>query len=305
MQSGNYQQSDGGYQQFNTQEFRDQKEEFFGRKQQENLARPDHLPPSQGGRYAGFGNTVAPPPKSQSQEFFDSTLTSLASGWSLFSSTASKVAETAKEKAFEYGNIASQKVRDGTLLEDVGSQVTNLAAKVGDIGRKGWGSFNGNTMPSGAGYGGGYNAPDGDQFDGFNDATSNRSSGGGYQSKSSSKVSSPVGGGNDNGNGGGGGGWADWDDDKNNGNTKSYQNNQSTADEWSGFESYTTSSSTTTTTTAAKESSRRPAKKVSTASTDNDFGALDVKSMKGSKGTGGSAAAVKKPEDDAWDLLNN
>ena len=108
--SANYQQSDGGYQQFNTQEFKDQKEEFFGRKQAENMARPENLPPSQGGRYAGFGNTVAPPPKSQSQEFFDTTLSSLASGWSLFSSTASKVAETAKEKAFEYGNIASQKV---------------------------------------------------------------------------------------------------------------------------------------------------------------------------------------------------
>lgn len=91
-----------------------------------------HLPPSQGGKYAGFGNTREPPPKSQSQEFFDTTLSSLASvrllflirdtrslislipsiqGWSLFSSTATKVAETAKEKAVEIGSIASQKVR--------------------------------------------------------------------------------------------------------------------------------------------------------------------------------------------------
>lgn len=90
-----------------------------------------HLPPSQGGKYAGFGNTREPPPKSQSQEFFDTTLSSLASvrlqflihdmsglisfippfqGWSLFSSTATKVAETAKEKAVEIGSIASQKV---------------------------------------------------------------------------------------------------------------------------------------------------------------------------------------------------
>lgn len=123
------------------------------------------------------------PPKSQSQEFFDTTLSSLASvsdlqlmthkmcsftttnlfqGWSLFSSTATKVAETAKEKAFEISNIASQKVcnfhffysfgsliisvpfrsvafiliiislkvREGTLMEEVGSQVTTLASKV-------------------------------------------------------------------------------------------------------------------------------------------------------------------------------
>lgn len=39
--SSTYQQSDGGYQQFNTQEFKDQKEEFFGRKQQENQSRPE------------------------------------------------------------------------------------------------------------------------------------------------------------------------------------------------------------------------------------------------------------------------
>lgn len=67
----------------------------------------------------------------------------------------SKVAETAKEKATVYGNLATQKVtridskfsfvfyllfilyiiisnkvRDGTLLEDVGSQVNVLASKV-------------------------------------------------------------------------------------------------------------------------------------------------------------------------------
>lgn len=41
LQSSAYQQSDGGYQQFNTQEFKDQKEEFFGRKQQENQSRPE------------------------------------------------------------------------------------------------------------------------------------------------------------------------------------------------------------------------------------------------------------------------
>lgn len=32
---------DGGYQQFNTQEFKDQKEEFFSRRQMENNSRPE------------------------------------------------------------------------------------------------------------------------------------------------------------------------------------------------------------------------------------------------------------------------
>lgn len=37
-----------------------------------------HLPPSQGGKYAGFGYQRDPMPKSQSQEVFDTTLSSLA-----------------------------------------------------------------------------------------------------------------------------------------------------------------------------------------------------------------------------------
>jgi ADP-ribosylation factor GTPase-activating protein 1 len=36
------------------------KDEFFARKMQENNSRPDHLPPSQGGKFVGFGSTPAP-----------------------------------------------------------------------------------------------------------------------------------------------------------------------------------------------------------------------------------------------------
>lgn len=93
---GGYQE---GYQNINTQEFRDQKESYFNRKQNENAMKPEGLPPNQGGkyvsesqakssasneifallRYAGFGNTRDPPPRSQSQEVFDTTLSTLAS----------------------------------------------------------------------------------------------------------------------------------------------------------------------------------------------------------------------------------
>lgn len=37
------------------------------------------IPPNQGGRYSGFGYTMDPPPRSTSQEFFDSAVSSLAS----------------------------------------------------------------------------------------------------------------------------------------------------------------------------------------------------------------------------------
>lgn len=70
-----YQNGGGGGVNFNSSEFKAQKEDFFSRKQQENAGRRDDLPPSQGGKYSGFGNTVEPPPRSYStNDFYDNTL---------------------------------------------------------------------------------------------------------------------------------------------------------------------------------------------------------------------------------------
>ncbi|CAK9801839.1 ADP-ribosylation factor GTPase-activating protein 1 [Anthophora quadrimaculata] len=131
------------YQNFNSNNCKSQTEAFFARKQSENATRPDNIPPSQGGKYGGFGYQMDAPPRSSSQEFFDNAVSSLASGWSIFSSSASKIASKATENAFKIGELATQKVRDGTLLEEVGAQVNNLAAKVGDLGRRGWGDIGG------------------------------------------------------------------------------------------------------------------------------------------------------------------
>jgi ADP-ribosylation factor GTPase-activating protein 1 len=43
------------------------KESFFARKMVENESRPDGLPPSQGGKYVGFGSSSGPPPRNDSQ----------------------------------------------------------------------------------------------------------------------------------------------------------------------------------------------------------------------------------------------
>ncbi|XP_076284536.1 ADP-ribosylation factor GTPase-activating protein 1 isoform X1 [Lasioglossum baleicum] len=135
--------SGGSYQNFNPNSCKAQTEAFFAKKQTENANRPDNVPPNQGGKYGGFGYQMEAPPRSTSQEFFDTAVSSLASGWSIFSSSATKIASKATENAIKIGELATQKVRDGTLLEDVGAQVNNLAAKVGDLGRRGWGDIGG------------------------------------------------------------------------------------------------------------------------------------------------------------------
>ncbi|XP_053996286.1 ADP-ribosylation factor GTPase-activating protein 1 isoform X2 [Hylaeus anthracinus] len=111
------------YQNFNSNSCKSQTEAFFARKQNENANRPDNVPPNQGGKYGGFGYQMDPPPRSSSQEFFDTAVSSLASGWSMFSSSASKIASKATENAIRIGELATQ--------------------KVGDLGRKGWGDIGG------------------------------------------------------------------------------------------------------------------------------------------------------------------
>lgn len=322
---GGYQ--DMSYQQFNTAEFKSQKEEFFSRRQEENASRPENLPPNQGGKYSGFGYTMDPPPRSQSHELFDTVQSSIATGWNVFS----KVANVAKENALKYGSMASQKVvevsstvtdkvKEGTLLEGVGSGVSSLASKVGEVGRKGWGNFGGST---------GYGTSGGN--DQYNDFPSNGGGGGGYQRSSSNGKLSGYGGGNGSGNGGGAGDWNSWSNDSGNSSNamKSYQNPENDDEEWTGFESHTTTSATTTsqgefggyqsgTATSADQrnhntsggSNRSSARsslkmKQSTAgSLDSEFSSLDIKA-KPAASTASTAKKSNNAEDDLWNMLNN
>ncbi|XP_063205895.1 ADP-ribosylation factor GTPase-activating protein 1 isoform X12 [Chroicocephalus ridibundus] len=60
-------------------------------------------------RYVGFGNTVNPPKKED--DFLNNAMSSLYSGWSSFTTGASKIASAAKEGATRFGSQASQKVQ--------------------------------------------------------------------------------------------------------------------------------------------------------------------------------------------------
>ncbi|KAG8567048.1 hypothetical protein GDO81_013481 [Engystomops pustulosus] len=91
---------------------------------------------NQENRYVGFGNTVNPPKKED--DFLNNAMTSLYSGWSSFTVGASKFASAAKESASKLGSQATQKVKDGRIIDDVSSSVSSLAAKVQGVGSKSW-----------------------------------------------------------------------------------------------------------------------------------------------------------------------
>ena len=77
--------------------------------------RREDLPPSQGGKYAGFGNSVSqPPPRSYStQDFISSNLGGLTSSLSNFSlSSASGIGGRVAEVGWKFTNLAGQKASE-------------------------------------------------------------------------------------------------------------------------------------------------------------------------------------------------
>merc|ERR1712037_895381 len=129
-----------------TREFKAAKEDFFDRKQAENSMRRDDLPPSQGGKYAGFGSSCnsGPPARSFStQDFASSTFGGLTNSLSSLGLSASgvggKMAEVgwkftslAGQKAAELSENVTEKVKEGSLLQDLSTGVVGITGKVSD-----------------------------------------------------------------------------------------------------------------------------------------------------------------------------
>lgn len=83
-------------------------EAFFAQKGLENENRPADLPPSQGGRYQGFGSTYEPP--SKNDDVLADAFSSISKGFSIFGAKAAEVAKVAVEQA-------------GTMTRDLNEKV--------------------------------------------------------------------------------------------------------------------------------------------------------------------------------------
>ena len=121
----------GGYQSgvpdFKSTEFKAQKEDFFSKKQNENAMRRDDLPPSQGGKYAGFGSSCNnPPARSYStQDFVSNNLGGLTQSLSAFSlSSASSIGGRVAEVGWKFTSLAGQKAAE--LSENVTEKVGHV-----------------------------------------------------------------------------------------------------------------------------------------------------------------------------------
>uniref|UniRef100_A0A0N5AXH4 Arf-GAP domain-containing protein n=1 Tax=Syphacia muris TaxID=451379 RepID=A0A0N5AXH4_9BILA len=96
----------------------------------------------QNNRYQGFGNTVQTNSNNQG-DILSGAMNSLSLGWNMISKGASTAATYAKDigshataKATEFGGTVTEKVRDGSLLQNAG--LGSLAHKATEIGSRSW-----------------------------------------------------------------------------------------------------------------------------------------------------------------------
>ncbi|KAF7355588.1 ArfGap-domain-containing protein [Mycena sanguinolenta] len=104
-------------------------ESYFASLGATNASRSADLPPSQGGRYQGFGNTPSPPAASQHPSYGlssaaapsfsdiqENPVAALSKGWSLFSAAVGGAARAVSENVIQ---PAAERVRDPTLQASV------------------------------------------------------------------------------------------------------------------------------------------------------------------------------------------
>ncbi|PKA61889.1 ADP-ribosylation factor GTPase-activating protein AGD7 [Apostasia shenzhenica] len=117
------------------------KESFFARKMAENESRPEGVPPSQGGKYVGFGSN--PPPSvtrnSAQGDALRDTMSVVSQGLGRLSLVATSAANAVQVGTKEF----SSKMKEGGYDQKVNETVNVVATKTTEIGQKTWGIMKG------------------------------------------------------------------------------------------------------------------------------------------------------------------
>ncbi|KAK9154257.1 hypothetical protein Sjap_001737 [Stephania japonica] len=123
------------------------KETFFAKKMAENESRPEGLPPSQGGKYVGFGSTPAMAPRSNLQQgngiALKDTVSVVSQGFGKLSLVAVSAAQSAANVVQAGTKEITAKVRDGGYDHKVNETVNVVTTKTTEIGQRTWGIMKG------------------------------------------------------------------------------------------------------------------------------------------------------------------
>ncbi|XP_042478780.1 ADP-ribosylation factor GTPase-activating protein AGD7-like [Macadamia integrifolia] len=116
------------------------KESFFDRKKAENESRPEGIPPSQGGKYVGFGSTPPPSNRSNSEgDVLKDTVSVVSQGFGRLSLVAASAANVVQAGTKEL----TSKVREGGYDSKVNETVNVVTTKTTELGQKTWGIMKG------------------------------------------------------------------------------------------------------------------------------------------------------------------
>ena len=110
------------------------KEDFFSRKMAENASRPDGIPPSQGGKYVGFGSTPAPQRAGNKHHGVDEMTDMFQRGLSGIGTLAGQAAHVARERAEHF----NQSFKESGMQDQIASTASIAAEKTREYGTKGW-----------------------------------------------------------------------------------------------------------------------------------------------------------------------
>ena len=122
-----------------------QNEAYFANLGKLNESRSADLPPSQGGRYQGFGNTPTPPAGNSSHPSFrlssanaptfadvqENPMAALSKGWSIFSSAVVGATQTINKSVIQPG---MERLNDPQFQANVRGYVGGASRKVGELG---------------------------------------------------------------------------------------------------------------------------------------------------------------------------
>ena len=125
------------------------KDQFFARKMNENASRAEGVPPSQGGKFVGFGSTPPPPARGQNDGVADLTAM-LSSGWSRFTSVATAAATQAGTAAQSTARTLDEQYRTGQLAHTAQDSAQQAWSTAQQLSQQGWGMLSSAVRGTGA-----------------------------------------------------------------------------------------------------------------------------------------------------------
>ncbi|KAJ2485068.1 Zn finger-containing GTPase- Activating Protein for ARF [Coemansia sp. RSA 2050] len=140
-------------------------EDYFARLGSQNSARREDLPPSQGGKYVGFGSspnqttgTTQSAGTFNPQDIVNDPAAALSKGWSFLAmgaqSALSTIGTVAGSISDNYVRPAAEKIQDPNFRNDMSSYVSTIGLKVEETASRGFTSLSGYMRSGQAGYGG-------------------------------------------------------------------------------------------------------------------------------------------------------